>query len=100
MCFFYKLSRIIHNATCRSSTSTTMEDMTKTIMFTTNPMPNGQTSTIQYQQSADGTIKPKLEKSNNQQEFPTFCYTTNVSAVLTDMAVASIICFLFNHHLL
>lgn len=52
-----------------------MEDITKTIMFTTNTLQNGQ-PTIQYQ-TADGTIlkQPKIEGQKNP-EYPTFCYTT------------------------
>ena len=63
-----------------------MEDLTKTIMFTTNSLQNSQPTTIQYQ-TADGTlVKPKIEgQKNNQQqqqtqEFPTFCYT-NVNMI-------------------
>lgn len=55
-----------------------MEDMTKTIMFTTNTLQNTPT-TIQYQTS-DGTLKPKIEGQKSQ-EYPTFCYTTNVNKI-------------------
>lgn len=60
-----------------------MEDLSKTIMFTTNAMP-GTPATIQYQANPDGTLKPKIEgqKSGQQgQEYPTFCYTTNVNKI-------------------
>lgn len=56
-----------------------MEDLTKTIMFTTNALQNGTPTTIQYQTS-DGTLKPKIEGQKGQ-EFPTFCYTTNVNKI-------------------
>lgn len=57
-----------------------MEDLTKTIMFTTNSLPNTTQATIQYQTSDPGIKQPKIEgQKSNQQEFPQFCYTTNVS---------------------
>ncbi|XP_055857493.1 zinc finger protein 665 isoform X1 [Episyrphus balteatus] len=64
-----------------------MEDITKTIMFTTNTIQNGQ-PTIQYQ-TADGTIlkQPKIEGQKNQQDYPTFCYTTtNGNATTVNLA--------------
>ncbi|KAJ6646086.1 hypothetical protein Bhyg_01296, partial [Pseudolycoriella hygida] len=48
-------------------------------MFTTNALQNGAPTTIQYQTS-DGTLKPKIEGQKSQ-EFPTFCYTTNVNKI-------------------
>lgn len=60
-----------------------MEDLTKTIMFTTNAI-SGAPATIQYQANPDGTLKPKIEgqKPGQQgQEYPTFCYTTNVNKI-------------------
>jgi len=53
-----------------------MEDITKTIMFTTNSLQG--TPTIQYQtvQASDITLKqPKLD--GQKQEFPTFCYVNS-----------------------
>lgn len=60
-----------------------MEDLTKTIMFTTNAIQTGAPTTIQYQTASDGTLKPKIEgqKSGQTQDFPTFCYTTNVNKI-------------------
>lgn len=60
-----------------------MEDITKTIMFTTNSIQNNNPTTIQYQ-SADGTLKqPKIEGQKSGQEFPTFCYNVNKIQMLT-----------------
>lgn len=55
-----------------------MEDLNKTILFTTNPTSTG---TIQYQ-TTEGLKQPKIEgqKGNQQQEFPTFCYA-NVNMI-------------------
>lgn len=63
-----------------------MEDITKTIMFTTNAIQNATPTTIQYQ-TTDGLLKqPKIEgqKSGQQQtqDFPTFCYTTNTNTTV------------------
>lgn len=57
-----------------------MEDITKTIMFT-SPLQNGQPTTIQYQ-TADGTIlkTPKVE-GQKAQDFPAFYTTSNVSTL-------------------
>lgn len=50
-------------------------------MFTTNTLQNATPTTIQYQTS-DGTLKPKIEgQKSGQQEYPTFCYTTNVNKI-------------------
>lgn len=59
-----------------------MEDLTKTIMFTTNTI-GGAPATIQYQANPDGTLKPKIEgqKTQQGQDYPTFCYTTNVNKI-------------------
>lgn len=49
-------------------------------MFTTNSLPNTTQATIQYQTTDPGIKQPKIEgQKSNQQEFPQFCYTTNVS---------------------
>lgn len=52
-----------------------MEDITKTIMFTTNSLQG--TPTIQYQtvQASDAMKPPKLE--GQKQDFPTFCYVNS-----------------------
>ncbi|KAL5287044.1 hypothetical protein ACFFRR_008163 [Megaselia abdita] len=57
-----------------------MEDITKTIMFT-SPLQNGQQATIQYQ-TADGTIlkTPKVE-GQKAQDFPAFYTTSNGGTV-------------------
>lgn len=64
-----------------------MEDITKTIMFTTNAIQGATPTTIQYQ-TADGILKqPKIEgQKTGQQEFPTFCYTTNANAATVNLA--------------
>lgn len=61
-----------------------MEDLTKTIMFTsaanTLQSASGGT-TIQYQ-SSDQTLKQsKLEKGGQGQEFPAFCYAPNMNKI-------------------
>lgn len=80
-----------------------MEDLTKTIMFTTN---NIQTApaTIQYQTTDLNQKQPKIEKNtggNQQQqqqtqEFPTFCYANvNMIQKLTPTSQVYKIC-IFN----